>query len=41
MPKTITTDDGTTLFVVESGLAEGPVLMFCNSLGTDHCMWDG
>ncbi|MBT7647502.1 MAG: alpha/beta fold hydrolase, partial [Rhodospirillaceae bacterium] len=41
MSKTITTDDGTTLHVVESGLAQGLVLMFCNSLGTDHRMWDG
>ncbi len=41
MTSRITTDDGIGLHVVLSGNADGPVLMFCNSLGTDHRMWDG
>tara|TARA_Y100001960_G_scaffold324166_1_gene404049 strand:- start:189 stop:992 length:804 start_codon:yes stop_codon:yes gene_type:complete len=37
----ITTDDGVGLEIVVSGRSDGPDLMFCNSLGTDHRMWDG
>jgi len=41
MASRITTDDGIELHVVLSGNPDGPTLMFCNSLGTDHRMWDG
>jgi len=41
MASRITTDDGIGLHVVLSGNPDGPALMFCNSLGTDHRMWDG
>ncbi len=39
MDRRITTDDGVNLHVVLSGNPDGPVLVFCNSPGTDHRMW--
>lgn len=37
---TITTDDGCRLHVEIEGPEKAPVLMLCNSLGTDLSMWD-
>ena len=33
-------NDHTTLFVTESGPADAPAILFSNSLGTTHRMWD-
>lgn len=39
--ETLTLDDGLTLAYRRDGNPGGPPLVFSNSLGTDHTMWDG
>ena len=41
MTTTVVTDDGAELIVKAGKGGDRPVLMMCNSLGTDHRMWDG
>lgn len=36
----LTTDDGTRLFLQVDGPDDGPPVLFLNSLGCDHRMWD-
>lgn len=39
MKQTISNRQGKQLAVYTDGLKDAPVLMFSNSLGTDHGMW--
>lgn len=39
MKQTISNRQGKQLAVYTDGLKDAPVLVFSNSLGTDHCMW--